>query len=36
MIIGINIDHKENRTIIKEQKVVDISVVKNIFSKREM
>jgi len=36
MIIGINIEHEENRTIIEEQKVVDISVVKNVFSKREM
>jgi len=35
MIIGINIDHKENKTIINEQKAVDVSMVKNIFSKRE-
>jgi len=35
MFIGINIDHEENETIIKEWKTVDISMIKNVFFKRE-
>ena len=31
IIIRINIDHEENKTIIKEQKVVDVSMVKISF-----
>ena len=31
IIIRINIDHEENKTIIKEQKVVDVSIVKISF-----
>jgi len=31
MIIGINIDYEENKTIIKEQKAVDVSMVKISF-----
>ena len=28
----INIDYEENKVVIKEEKIVNISVVKNIFS----
>jgi len=31
IIIGININHEKNKTIIKEQKAVDISMVKIFF-----
>jgi len=36
MIIWINIDHKKNTVIIKERKTVNVFVVKNILSQREV
>ena len=35
MFIRINFDHKKNKTIIKKRKTINISIIKNVFSKRK-
>ena len=34
--IGINVDQKENRTLIKKQDTGNISMIKNVILQREM
>ena len=35
MIIRINIDHEENVTVIDEEKVINVFMIKNVFSQRK-
>jgi len=35
MIIRINIDHEENVTVIDEGKVINVFMIKNVFSQRK-
>jgi len=35
MIVRININHKENKTVIEKEKATNIFVVENIFFKRK-
>ena len=35
MFVRVYIDHKEYAAIIKKEKTINVTVIKNIFSKRE-